>query len=188
MFSLISDTTTKRGRSDSVRNRDRSPQSSASDRSPRAQTTIDFLIAISTFVVVIGFLFSFIPGITAPFDDGQSANPIIADRTATHLASDTLTSPASAETLNGTEVTDFFGTEGGLNDELGVRGTKRLHVAIADSNGDVVTYNGVELARGSEPPTESGRVTTARRSVALDEQPCRLEVATESCSLSVRVW
>lgn len=168
-----------------------SSQRSASDRSPRAQTTIDFLIVISTFVVVIGFLFSFIPGITTPFNDGQSPNPMIADRTATHLASDTLTSPASTETLNGTEVTDFFGTEGGLNDELGVKGTKRLHVEIADSNGDVVTYNGVELARGSEPPTsptESGRVTTARRSVALDEQPCRLEVATESCSLSVRVW
>ena len=184
---MLSDTNARRDRPDSSKNGAIGSAGSASDRS-RAQTTIDFLIAISTFVVVIGFLFSFVPGITVPFNDAQSSNPLIADRTATHLASDTLTDPGSTGTLNETAVNDFFGKEGGLTDELGVRGTKRMHVEIADSNGDVVTYNGVELARGSEPPTEPGRVTTARRAIALDGEPCRLNEPLESCSLSVRVW
>lgn len=64
-----------------------------SERPDRGQTTIDFLIAISTFVIVVGFLFAFVPGTTLPFNDGQSANPLIADRTATHLAADVLADP-----------------------------------------------------------------------------------------------
>lgn len=165
-----------------------SSQSPASDRSLRAQTTIDFLIAISTFVVVIGFLFSFIPGITVPFADGQSANPVIADRTATHLASDELADTNSPGRHDLDAVKAFFESEDDPNAVLGVRTTKNVHVSVVDRNGDVVTLDGITLARGPEHPTESGRVTIAWRTVAFDGEPCRLEVSTESCSLAVRVW
>lgn len=159
-----------------------------SERPDRGQTTIDFLIAISTFVIVVGFLFAFVPGTTLPFNDGQSANPLIADRAATHLVTDALADPAESSILAGERVVDFFDPDDDPNADLAIAGSKRVHVGITDSAGDPVTYSGTELRRGPKPPAESGRVTIAQRTVALDEEPCRLEMPEERCTLSVRVW
>lgn len=160
----------------------------SSEHSARGQTTIDFLIAISTFVIVVGFLFAFVPGTTLPFSDGQSANPVIADRAATHLAADALASPDGSNVLDSDAVTAFFGPDDDPNADLGIAESKRVHVGIADSTGDPVTYADTELRRGPEPPAESGRVTIAQRTVALDGEPCRLEMPEERCTLSVEVW
>lgn len=185
---MPSDTNAKRGRCDPSGDRGTDPERPASDRSSRAQTTIDFLIAIGTFVVVVGFVFSFTPGITVPFLDGQSAHPLIADRAATHLASDELTDVDSPGELDSGAVKAFFELDDDPNVVLGIETSRSVRVEIVDRNGDIIIHNDVELARGPEPPARSGRVTIARRTVALDGEPCRLEEPTESCSLSVRVW
>jgi hypothetical protein len=52
----------------------------------RAQTTLDFAIAMGIFLLAVSFVFTFIPSLTAPFVDGTQENSVVSDRVANHLA------------------------------------------------------------------------------------------------------
>lgn len=75
----------------------------------RAQTTIDFAIGISIFLVVVVYVLAFIPGMLGPFVESQNQNTIVADRAADQLTQGMLGS-AERPFLLGVECTvAFFG-------------------------------------------------------------------------------
>jgi hypothetical protein len=52
----------------------------------RAQTTLDFAIAMGVFLLAVSFVFTFIPSLTAPFADGTQEQSVVSDRVGNHLA------------------------------------------------------------------------------------------------------
>lgn len=136
----------------------------------RAQLTIDFLIGIVTFLVVVGLVFTVIPEMLVPFTSTQSAHPVVADRTATHLAEDELAEERGV--LDTDSVADFFDGSDDTEEltvDLGISEPTRVNV----------TVRGTAYERGPAPPTDTGQVTTAQRSVIYNE---------ESHDLVVEVW
>lgn len=59
----------------------------------RAQTTIDFTIGITIFVVTLATVFLFIPGALTPFTEGSQENIVTVNRVADTLGEDTLANP-----------------------------------------------------------------------------------------------
>ena len=59
----------------------------------RAQTPLDFAIAMGIFLVAVTFVFTFIPSMTTPFVEGNQDRSVTADRVAGHLTEDALGSP-----------------------------------------------------------------------------------------------
>ena len=77
------------------------------DRS-RAQTTLDFAIAMGIFLLAIAFVFSFIPSLTAPFVTGGQDGSVTGDRIASHLAEGGLGNPNEPYVVNTTCADTFF--------------------------------------------------------------------------------
>lgn len=135
----------------------------------RAQLTIDFLIGIATFLLVVGLVFSFVPEMLVPFTNSQSSHPTVADRTATHLAEDRLA--AEPGVLDGDATEAFFeGSDDGadLGSELGIDEPVRVAVAL-DGPDDA-------LERGPSPPRDDGQTTVAHRTMTDAEENHRLVV------------
>ena len=152
-----------------------------------AQTSIDFLIGMSVFLLTVGFVFGLVPGIFEPFSADGGSNSLVADRGAAILVEGTLGSPDEPAVLNATCTEAFFaGTvQSGcrykttdLQTALAVPVGTRINVTITGSSG-VRTLDGTRLAAGPSPQTGSGGVVVARRIVALDG---------ETNKLFVRVW
>ena len=75
---------------------------------PRAQTTLDFAIAMGVFLVTVAFVFTFIPSLTAPFVDGDQDKSVTADRVASHLAEGGLGDPAEPFVVDDSCAEVFF--------------------------------------------------------------------------------
>lgn len=121
----------------------------------RAQTTLDFAIGMSVFLLAVVFVFTFVPGILEPFEAGPQEETAVADRVASQLVHTSLADPSSPFVLT-RECTDgFFNftadaepscgfdhtvdlTAGGeLTDRVGVADRQRMRVSlVADSNDD----------------------------------------------------
>ncbi len=155
----------------------------------RAQTTIDFAIGISLFLVVAAFVIAFVPTIFAPFETTEG--PGTADRIATSLATDRLGDPADPYTLNETCTNAFFqqlhdGTDAPRSclyntsadttaALLALDGARNVNVTIRRSDGTIADRPGGDLAAGPTPP-ETTSVSAATRVVSLDGHPRRLVV------------
>ena len=74
----------------------------------RAQTPLDFAIAMGIFLLAVTFVFTFIPSLTAPFIDDDQDKSATADRVASHLAEGALGDPADPFVINDTCVEVFF--------------------------------------------------------------------------------
>jgi hypothetical protein len=75
----------------------------------RAQTTLDFAIGASIFLLAVAFVFGFVPTMLDPFTSSEDGRLVLADRTAQHLADDALAeSPARPSRLNSTCTAEFF--------------------------------------------------------------------------------
>ncbi|WP_162993832.1 DUF7287 family protein [Halalkalicoccus subterraneus] len=151
---------------------DRERRNGAGRSDERAQLTVDYLVGTVTFLLVIGFVFSFVPEMLVPFTNGQPAHPVVADRTASHLAEDRLA--AEPGVLDDDAVEAFFdGADDAadLRDELGVSEPIRVTVTL-DGPAE-------RLERGPDPPREFGETTVTRRTVLYDD---------ETCELVVEVW
>lgn len=74
----------------------------------RAQTTLDFAIGVSVFLVVVTFVLVFIPGIVDPFVDGDSEDPVVANRVADSLSHGMLGDPAEPNVLDSPCTLAFF--------------------------------------------------------------------------------
>lgn len=75
----------------------------------RAQTTLDFAIGVSIFLIAVVFVLAFLPGMLQPFVESQEENTVVADRVADQLSRGTLGSPATPFTLNTSCTVAFFG-------------------------------------------------------------------------------
>jgi len=158
----------------------------------RAQTTIDFAIAIGLFLVVVAFVVAFVPTIFAPFQ--SIGGPQTADRIATALATDRLGEPSTPYVLNETCTNAFFeqlesGTDApttcrfdttadNTSAMFALSGPGGVNVSVSHLDGSIATRPGGDLLAGPAVP-ETTSVTAARRTVLLDGETYRL---------LVRVW
>ena len=156
----------------------------------RAQTTIDFAIGISLFLVVTAFVIAFVPTIFAPFQSTEG--PGTADRIATSLSTDRLGDPSEPYVLNGTCTDGFFDQLNGgsapstcrFNTSAGTtRGTfalddtRDVNVTIRRPDGAIADRPGGKLAAGPTPPGTTS-VSAATRVVSLSGTTRRLVVRT----------
>lgn len=163
-------------------------------RHGRGQTAIDFLAGMTVFLVAVGFVLSFVPGMFQPFETDSGANMVGAGRGATLLVEDVLVEDtASPGVLNETCTAEFFDADGNTdgcrfgddgNDlpaALGLDDFRRVNVTI-ESGGSVETVQGdagsVTAAVGRSPASTDD-VVVATRVVLLDG---------EQATLYVRVW
>lgn len=56
----------------------------------RGQTTLDFAIGVSVFLVAVAFVLAFVPGMVQPFEANTQEEMAVADRVATQLATGSL--------------------------------------------------------------------------------------------------
>lgn len=159
----------------------------------RAQTTIDFAIGAGVFLIVVAFVFAFLPAIFEPFAGPAGSNTMVADRTADRVADDLLVSdPARPGVLDATCTREFFDTAGGVpadcraSDDadalaavLGVDATRNVNVTIEDGSGVVSVSPGPVALAAGEAVSDREDAVVARRIVLLEDTEYRLYV---------RVW
>lgn len=132
----------------------------------RAQTTLDFLIGASVFLLTVGIVIGMVPGILDPFALDQSAAPVGANRAATALATNELAVEETPYVLSTSAVQAFFG-----QDEQSVR--EQLHLD------DDVSINVTLSNKSVGPPIPSdGSITSASRVVSYDGEQAKLRVRT----------
>lgn len=156
----------------------------------RGQLGFDFMVGMAVFLLTVGFLFAFLPGMFEPFSNNSGQGMIGADRSAALLAEDALVEdPAEPGLLNETCTVDFFedgadapgcrfeqdGTE--LAAAVGIDPPSSVNATI-EADGSVITHAGVRLAAGPAVPARVD-VTVSQRIVHLDGTDRRL---------IVRVW
>ena len=77
--------------------------------SRRGQTTLDFAVGMSVFLLTVIFVISFAPTMFDPFAGGTGTKLVVADRAATTLSGDLLaTSTAEPSVLSAGCVAEFF--------------------------------------------------------------------------------
>jgi len=163
------------------------------DGAGRAQTAIDYGIGVGVFLLVVAFVFAFMPSMFAPFTSTSGDELVVADRSADYLTSDLLIEEAGRSVvLNATCTEAFFDTAGSdpagcrfdedaanLESALGVeRPGVRLNVTVRNGSSGVRELDGTRLVAGGRPGP-SADVLVARRSVLLDGEQNRVVV---------RVW
>lgn len=146
----------------------------------RAQTQIDFLIGMTVFLLAIGFVFSFLPTMTGPFEDTSGSDRQAAERSASHLAEYALgtaspdDAPQQSAVLDADCVTAFF--EGAENDDCRYESADlRTELGLDDPPNVQVSVD--EQRRGGDNPT--GNVAVSTRIVS---------VGGERHELVVKVW
>ncbi|MFP8952161.1 hypothetical protein ACLI4Z_04180 [Natrialbaceae archaeon A-arb3/5] len=153
-----------------------------SSETDRGQTHFDFLIGFSIFIMAVMFVFLSAPTLLAPFSDGQTENPLLADRIADDLSESTLVDPSSSTELNETAADEFFETSPPeLQSRLGVDEHTRINVSLTNTSSGAVLTNatGTAYETGHSPLDTAGQMTVTQRLVAVDGN---------SYWLYVRVW
>lgn len=158
----------------------------------RGQTTLDYAVGVATFLIVVGFVFAFIPSIVGPFTAEPSDRPLIADRSADQLSQEMLVNAPTANSLNATCTEGFFDADGAVPAgcqyemdaqnlpnalDISSRGVS-FNVTIRDAAGNVRSVDGTLLAAGGTPQP-GANVVTASRVVLLEDTRGHLQV---------RVW
>lgn len=91
---------------------ERRPESSGRGQSWRAgvrgQTTFDFAVGMSIFLLSLSFVFLFVPGMLAPFGDSTQAETPAANRVAEDLVTRTLGDADEPYLLDGACTAEFF--------------------------------------------------------------------------------
>lgn len=151
----------------------------------RGQTAFDFAVGMGVFLITVGFVLTFVPGVFAPFTVGSGTDEIVSDRVAATLAEDvlvadlgtraTLDERCTVSLFDGDDTdtgcrfddTETFGDIVGIED-------RTLNVTLRQ-DGDVASIDGTPLAHGPTPPDE-GDVSAAQRVVLIDDELYRLIV------------
>jgi hypothetical protein len=159
---------------------------SVTDRSKsvgRGQTTHDFALGISVFLLASLFVISSVPGVTAPYTEGVSEAEQEHVRAVSAALVSNLSTGESPTTLDDATTVAFFTTawgESGLQERFALRNSTRLNVTLRgleEDDGLLTSCGGSPCAVG---PSYRGRSTaTAVRLVRFDGRPYRMEV---------RVW
>ncbi|QLC34460.1 hypothetical protein EFA46_009665 [Halarchaeum sp. CBA1220] len=108
--------------------------------SERAQTTIDFAVGASVFLLTVAFAFSFVPGLITPFASGQESAPAVSNRVADDLVQQDLAVEGDPYTLR--EPLNFDGPT--------------LDVPpLMDANVTLTNESGRIASRGPTPPSDA---------------------------------
>ncbi|WP_276300706.1 DUF7287 family protein [Halorussus lipolyticus] len=78
----------------------------------RAQTTLDFAIGMSVFLLTVAFVVSFLPGMFQPFDAGDGDEIVAGDRVANQLSRRLLAGGVEPFVLGDSCTTSFFALAG----------------------------------------------------------------------------
>ncbi|MFC4356878.1 hypothetical protein ACFO0N_02820 [Halobium salinum] len=162
----------------------------------RGQSTLDYAVGVSIFLVTVAGVVTFVPGMLDPFDSTQE-DVGRADRLAESLAADLLVAdPTEPYRLDGDCAREFFDAEGdgagGLDCRFGTDASDLGAALHAEGSGVRVTVEGPDgvvdadfdgdgtddgsLAAGPTPPS-SGNVAVAQRAVSYDGETYRLLVS-----------
>jgi hypothetical protein len=107
----------------------------------RGQTTLDFAVGISLFLISVAVVVSFAPNLVEPFSDGGTADTVVANRAASQLVQGTLADPSQPYVLDKACTVAFFAPENSdgdpnddehLNDEadaMARSGDERLDIS-----------------------------------------------------------
>lgn len=168
------------------------------DADDRAQMLPDFVIGMAVFLLTIGFVISFIPQMTVPYQ-GQE-RPIVAERISNTLADDLLAEQGTLSQLNETCTEELFTeAESGVcpfdastsvNEQVGVSSRYTVNVSIkrnvsggpepeilCANDGSFGTCGSNPLAIGPPVPSAGESVVTSRRAVFVGGNVSELEVS-----------
>ena len=138
----------------------------------RGQTTLDFLIGTATFLIAIGLIVAFVPGLINPFTAGTEGHSVMADRTASTLTESALVKADEPFLLDKTATDDFFNKNSStVKQQLGLPSTTGLNVTLSDESG--------QLESLGPPPSNNQAVSSAWRVVTYDG---------DRAELTVRIW
>nr|WP_124189636.1 hypothetical protein [Natrarchaeobius chitinivorans] len=128
--------------------------------------------------MAVMFVFTSVPGLITPFDESETANPLLADRIADDLSESTLVDSSGSAQLNESAAEAFFvdASEDEVRSILGIDDRRSFNVSITNSTTGTQLD---EYAVGDPVPDETGQVTVTQRILLADG---------ESYWLSVRVW
>lgn len=152
----------------------------------RAQTTQDFAIGVSVFLLTVVFVLAYVPGTLAPLtasvDDGVNEQ---AERTATYLVSD-LSRDGYALRLNESEREAFFEANAGsgtLVENVSLQSTVEANVSIEQLDGSPVD-SAATTSTGDAYRNQSGALATRLVELRLPEHDDEWRLYR----LTVRVW
>lgn len=163
----------------------------------RGQTTLDFTVGVTLFLLVLATIFLFVPGQLQPFTQGGQEDIVTVNRVADDLSEQALGDPQTPHVLNETCTVEFFTGVGdpagcqysgsSLNERIGVADRRSVNVSIrgnpdtgGDQTDDYLCWDtsdeklrdcgsGDELLAVGDPAASSGQSSvTARRVVELD--------------------
>jgi hypothetical protein len=157
-------------------------------RDDRAQTTIDFTIGVTLFLVTLTVVFAFLP-IPTPGGTTTDTSTASIDRIANTLTGTELVKHgAPTGTLDATCTAAFFNntdtehipddcrfTTTNLTELTGLDAGHETHITITQ-NETVRTVNAVALTRGSPPRPDDENIATARRVVTINGDAHRLTI------------
>ena len=148
-----------------------------SSRPPRGQTTQDFVVGISVFLLTVGFVFAFIPSAIGPgvvATDG--AEIATADRVATEIVANA-SIPGYANRVDNSTLDTVFttGSMGTLRSEYAISNATLANVTLEYANGTAIS--GRDTAAGVHYTDQQAAVVT--RLLVVDDVRYRLVV---------RVW
>ncbi|WP_247008597.1 DUF7287 family protein [Halorientalis litorea] len=113
--------------------------SARTGRRTRAQTTLDFAVGVSIFLLALTSVLLFIPGTISPFVEGGQEEIVTANRVADSLSEGLLGDPKTPHVVNTTCTVKFFEdtspgycgfTGNNLTERIGVRNTQLANVSI----------------------------------------------------------
>lgn len=156
---------------------------------PRAQTTLDFAIGISIFLLIVLFVFVFIPGTLDPFTVGAQEQTVTSDRVADSLSEGLLGDPATPYVLDRYCTVAFFaeapdGDPPGacrysgddLQDWVGVKSRQSLNITVSGNTTAAIDGSNVlcwdeDAASLAETGSGSPCVSSDTRLTAGDAPP-----------------
>ena len=180
----------------------------------RAQTTLDFAIGMSFFLLAVAFVFAFVPGMIDPFTGSTQEEMTASNRLADRLATDALASPDEPTVLNETCTRRFFDTSAapgtcafaadngdGPGDRLEVDDRLSVNATITgdaddDGNGGLLCWDDAAASVAEESSGncgDSADVTFAGGDAPPDGQSVvsatrRVTIGDTDARLVVRAW
>ena len=177
-----------------------SPSSASRER--RGQTTLDFAIGMSIFLLALTFVLVFVPGMLEPFSGGAQSETPAVNRVADDLTQQTLSNASEPYVLDETCTAELFtsGVPAGCNydgttlaDRVGLRDFAPVNVTITgdlpgptdgesilcfDSGTLKETGSGCTtvLSGGSKPSGSGGKTVSATRVALLDGEDVTVKV------------
>jgi len=173
----------------------------------RGQTTQDFAVGISVFLLTVTFTFAFVPSTVTPFGSPVTdAIPAKSDRVAstvvdryavedgsrtlnrTKLTDSDLTDPDSEGAVNATASNEISGDD--LRELFGLRDTAQVNVTIQTRSGDIVEAD-YDPSDSTTEPMVGGDNYPGNQAAASTTRIVRLpgvDGCRTGCLLVVRVW